>query len=94
MRADSRIALIGTLVLGFTAVSGPVAAQSQVPAVQEQQRPVQGLRETERAERAFKAAEELRPLEPGERVTYEDILRHPDDVELNYLLRTVAGRGR
>lgn len=85
MRTDSRIALIGTLVLGFTAVSGPVAAQSRVPAVQEQQRPVQGLRETERAERAFKAAEELRPLEPGERVTYEDILRHPDDVELNYL---------
>ena len=83
MRADSRIALTGMMVLGFAVVSGPVAAQ--VPTVQEQQRPAQGLRETERAERAFKAAEALRPLEPGERVTYADVLAHPDDVELNYL---------
>ncbi len=85
MRADSKIARIGTLALWLAAVSGPAAAQSQVPAVQEQQRPAQGLRETERAERAFKAAEELRPLEAGERVTYADVLQHPDDVELNYL---------
>ena len=90
MRAESRLARIGTLALalaltlGLAAMSGPVAAQPRVPAVQEQQRPAQGLRETERAERAFKAAEELRPLEPGERVTYADVLQHPDDVELNY----------
>jgi hypothetical protein len=85
MRAKSRIAfvdLVGLAMLGFAAVSAPAAAQA--PPVQEQQRPVQGLRETERAERAYKASEELRPLEPGETVTYDDVLQHPDDIDLNY----------
>ena len=85
MRAESRLARIGTLALGLAALSGPAAAQPRAPSVQEQQRPAQGLREAERAERAFKAAEELRPLEAGERVSYAAVLQHPDDVELNYL---------
>ncbi len=87
MHADSRIAWVGPLgrvgvlvLLGLASI--PAAAQT--PPVQEQQRPVQGLRETERAESAYQASEQLRPLEPGEAVTYEDILQHPDDVDLNY----------
>lgn len=85
MRADSRIAFHacnGLMLLACVVASAPAAAQS--PPVREQQRPVQGLRESERAQRAFEASERLRPLEPGETVTYEDILKSPDDVELNY----------
>ena len=85
MRADSRIALhafTGMMLLGCVVASAPAAAQT--PPVQEQQRPAQGLRESERAEGAFKESERLRPLGSGEAVTYEDILKSPDDVELNY----------
>jgi len=85
MRADSRFAFhacTGLMLLACVVASAPAAAQA--PPVREQQRPVQGLRESERAQRAFEASERLRPLEPGEVVTYQDILQHPDDVELNY----------
>jgi hypothetical protein len=52
--------------------------------VQEQQRPAQGIGNTERSERAAEASERLRPLEPGETVSYADILANPDDIDLNY----------
>jgi tetratricopeptide (TPR) repeat protein len=85
MRADSKFALdafMGLMLIGCVVASVPAAAQT--PPTQEQQRPVQGLRESERAVRAFRASERLRPLQPGEVVTYQDILENPDDVELNY----------
>lgn len=82
MRAPSGIALAGMGLFWLAVSAGPAAAQT--PAVQEQQRPAQKLGETERARRASEAAEALRPLEPGRKVTYEDVLQHPDDVELNY----------
>lgn len=78
MRAGARVVLAATLLAAL-----PASAQG--PSVQEQQRPTQSLRETERAERAGAAAEMLRPLEPGEKVTYADILKNPDNIELNYL---------
>jgi len=64
---------------------GAAAARAEQPSVQEQQRPAQGVRETERATSAFNAAQELQPLEPGRTVTYEEVLKNPDDIELNYL---------
>jgi len=60
-------------------------AEERVPSVQEQQRPAQGIRETERATSAYQSAQELQPLRPGQTVTYDDVLKNPDDVELNYL---------
>lgn len=78
MRAGILVALAATLL-----ALSPAGAQG--PSVQEQQRPAQGLREADRAQRAATAAEKLRALEPGEKVTYADILANPDDVELNYL---------
>jgi hypothetical protein len=81
--SHSRFALLTCIgSLAVVAISQPVAAQA--PPVREQQRPVQGLRESERATRAFEASRQLRPLQPGEVVTYEDVLQHPDDVDLNY----------
>jgi hypothetical protein len=69
----------------MAASAEPALAQpDRPPPVQEQQRPERGTRETERAERAHEASEALRPLGPGERVTYQDVLQHPDDVDLNY----------
>lgn len=70
------------MMIAGTAFAEPAFAQT--PPVQEQQRPAQGIREIERAQRASRAAEQLRPLEPGEAVTYDDILQHPDDIDLNY----------
>lgn len=73
------------LVACLLASGLPASAQLNVPPPQEQERPAEGLREAERARRAAGAAEKLRPLESGERVTYADVLKNPDDVELNYL---------
>ncbi len=85
MRAHSRIVLTArTASILFACALASAPAFAQTPPTQEQQRPVQGLRETERAERAYEASERLRPLGPGEVVTYEDILQHPDDIDLNY----------
>jgi tetratricopeptide (TPR) repeat protein len=83
MRPHATLAAVGLVALRIVFAAAPVAAQT--PPVQEQQRPTQQLRETERAERATEAAERLRPLEPGRTVTYEDVLKNPDDIELNYL---------
>lgn len=82
-RRSVRIALAAFAAL-VAAVASPDPAAAQAPPEQEQQRPVQGLREAERARRASEAAEQLRPLEPGEAVTYDDVLQHPDDIDLNY----------
>ena len=87
MQATSRFArtALAGLAMWTAASAAPALAQpNRPPPVQEQQRPSQGVRETERAERASEASQALRPLEPGERVTYQDVLQHPDDVELNY----------
>lgn len=61
------------------------AAHAQDPSVIEQKRPGQAVREVERVQDAARAAEKLRPLEQGEKVTFQDILKDPDNVELNYL---------
>ena len=87
MRATSRSALLALGALLGTSASAPSASaqpQAPPPPVQEQQRPTIGIRQQERSESASQASEALRPLAPGERVTYEDVLQHPDDVELNY----------
>ena len=85
-----RIGAGGAIALAATVwsalVPAPARAQEErPPPVQEQQRPTQGLRESERAQRAEHSAAELQPLEPGRTVTYDDVLKNPDDVELNYL---------
>ncbi len=81
LRSSVAALLCGVLLVPLLAAP----ARAQVPPVQEQERPAEGVREAERAARASEAAKQLRPLAPGEKVTYEDVLRHPDDVELNYL---------
>jgi hypothetical protein len=85
-----RIGAGGAIALAASLWSAlaPAPAQAQPerpPPVQEQQRPAQGLRESERAAGAEHSAAELQPLEPGRTVTYDDVLKNPDDVELNYL---------
>jgi hypothetical protein len=95
MRTDSRIAfhfVARLLLLGCVASSAPAGAQA--PPVREQSRPLQGLRETDRAARAAEASRQLRPLAPGEAVTYDEVLQHPDDVDLNYrFAQTQVARG-
>ena len=74
--------------IGILAVLGaglPAAAQLNAPPLREQDRPAETLQESERAGRAAGAAEKLRALEAGETVTYADVLKNPDDIELNYL---------
>jgi tetratricopeptide (TPR) repeat protein len=83
MRAGWKSAFVALGLAG--PLLGPEIAFAQSPPRQEQERPAQGLREAERAGRAARAAQTLRPLEPGEKITYADVLAHPDDVELNYL---------
>ncbi len=83
VRIGSGAALVLGPVLLVLCLAPP--AEAQRPPVREQDRPGEGLREAERAGRAATAASKLRPLEPGEKVTYQDVLAHPDDVELNYL---------
>jgi tetratricopeptide (TPR) repeat protein len=78
MRAGLLIGVAACLLAALPAVA-------QAPSVQEQRRPAQTLREAERAQQAAQAAEKLRPLEPGDKVTYQDILKNPDNIELNYL---------
>jgi hypothetical protein len=82
MLAAVRIAAI--VCIGSIAVGHATTAAAQAPPEQEQQRPAQSIRDAERAQRASEAAERLRPLEPGEAVTYADVLQHPDDIDLNY----------
>lgn len=86
MRPLLRIAVLvaTSLPCALAAAAQPRDAEPP-PTVQEQQRPVQGLREAERAARAQQAAEALKPLEPGRTITYDDVLKSPDDIELNYL---------
>ena len=83
-----KIAIAAWLWIGL-ALGAPVSADppnaQPAPSVQEQQRPAQGVGQAERATSAYQSALELRPLEPGQTVTYEDVLKNPDDVELNYL---------
>jgi hypothetical protein len=76
---------IAALAAGLVLAASAAGAQPNVPPPQEQDRPAEGLEAAERARRAAGAAERLRPLGPGDRVTYADVLKNPDDVELNYL---------
>ncbi len=69
-------------MIGLLLAASPAAGQA--PAVQEQQRPALKVGETERARSASEAAELLRPPGPDQHVEFEDVLQHPDDVELNY----------
>ncbi len=78
MRGRLSIAVATLLV-----TTAPALAQD--PSVIEQRRPAQAVREVERVQGAAQAAETLRPLEAGEKVTFQDILKDPDNVELNYL---------
>lgn len=65
------------------ALALPAAGQGG-PAVQEQQRPGEAAEDAADAARMGQEAARLRELGPDERVTYADVLRNPDDVELNY----------
>lgn len=87
MRSHAKIA-IGAAIgagLGLGLAPGTARAEEPAPSVQEQQRPAQGLGEAERATSAYESARELQSLQPGQTVTYDDVLKNPDDVELNYL---------
>src|SRR5215468_6429603 len=87
MRSHAKIA-IGAAIgagLGLGLAPGAARAEEPAPSVQEQQRPAQGLGEAERATSAYESARELQSLQPGQTVTYDDVLKNPDDVELNYL---------
>lgn len=78
-RAVGAVALAASLLF----LGGPAGAQ--MPTSQEKDRATRGMQDADRARRAAGAAEKLRALEPGETVTYADVLKNPDDVELNYL---------
>ena len=73
------------VLLGLGLALGSAPASADPPSVQEQQRPAQQLGESARANSAFQSAQELQPLQPGQSITYDDVLKNPDDVELNYL---------
>jgi Tetratricopeptide repeat len=83
--AGGAIALAASVWSALAPATAHAQSERLPPPVQEQQRPAQGLRESERARSAQHSAEELQPLEPGRIVTYDDVLKNPDDVELNYL---------
>jgi hypothetical protein len=85
MRVGLKSALTGIWLVALAAPLPGFAQGAPPPPTREQERPAQGMREAERAAGASRASEKLRPLQSGETVTYEDVLKNPDDVELNYL---------
>ncbi|MDE2291401.1 MAG: hypothetical protein KGL53_04900, partial [Elusimicrobia bacterium] len=50
----------------------------------EPERPAQGASAADEAGQASSEAQARRPVEGAGDVTYDDVLKHPDDVELNY----------